>query len=63
MINNIIIYLNEVHASRTTKEKVFLAVALFIALSLSLSGMLAKIMGMGIDEIFILINKLFMLLA
>lgn len=63
MINNIIIYLNEVHASRTTKEKVILALTLFIALSLSLSGTLAKIMGMGIDEIFILINKLFMLLA
>ena len=63
MLNNIIIHLNEIHTSRTTKEKVVLAVTLSLALSLSLSGTVAKIMGRGIACICILINKLFMLLT
>lgn len=61
MLNSIVRYLNEVHVSRSNKNKISLAITMFVIFILSLSGTIAKIMGMGINSVELIINKLFML--
>lgn len=62
MLNDIITYLCEVHTSRTTREKICFAVTMFVMFSLALSGTIAKIFGMGINTVYQLVDKLFLML-